>query len=103
WRRRSGGLSSRDGCCWGDRRMDMRRGLSAALAGMLGGWLVAAGALAAPPPLAPHDFTIRNFHFRSGETLPELKLRYYTLGQPRKDAAGRIVNAVLILHGTGGS
>jgi len=81
----------------------MRRGLSAALAGMLGGWLVAAGALAAPPPLAPHDFTIRNFHFRSGETLPELKLRYYTLGQPRKDAAGRIVNAVLILHGTGGS
>jgi homoserine O-acetyltransferase len=83
--------------------MGMRRGLGAALAGILGGWLVGAGALAAPPPLAPHDFAIRDFHFRSGETLPELKLHYYTLGQPRRDAAGHIVNAVLILHGTGGS
>ncbi|MBS0360456.1 MAG: alpha/beta fold hydrolase, partial [Proteobacteria bacterium] len=51
----------------------------------------------------PHDYTIKDFRFRSGETLPALKLRYYTLGQPRKDAAGRIVNAVMVLHGTGGS
>ncbi|HEV2530317.1 alpha/beta fold hydrolase [Phenylobacterium sp.] len=57
----------------------------------------------APPELTPHDFTIRDFHFRSGEALPELRLHYYTLGQPHRDAAGHIDNAVMILHGTGGS
>ncbi|WP_374469016.1 alpha/beta fold hydrolase [Phenylobacterium sp.] len=59
-------------------------------------------ALAAPEPQA-HDFAIRDFRFRTGERLPELKLRYYTLGQPRRDASGEIVNAVMVLHGTGGS
>jgi homoserine O-acetyltransferase/O-succinyltransferase len=49
------------------------------------------------------DYTIRNFRFESGETLPELKLHYRTLGAPRKDAAGRVGNAVLILHGTTGT
>jgi homoserine O-acetyltransferase len=48
------------------------------------------------------DFTVRDFHFRSGETLPELKLHYTTLGKPERDARGRVTNAVLILHGTGG-
>jgi homoserine O-acetyltransferase len=49
------------------------------------------------------DFVIRNFQFRSGETLPALKLHYTTLGTPRKDARGIVRNAVMILHGTGGS
>ena len=49
------------------------------------------------------DFIIHNFHFQSGETLPELRLHYMTLGQPAHDASGRVTNAVLILHGTGGS
>jgi homoserine O-acetyltransferase len=79
------------------------RTLGLALAGALGGLLMAGTALAAEPPLAAHDFIVKNFHFRSGESLPELKLRYYTLGQPKRDAAGQVVNAVLILHGTGGS
>ncbi len=48
------------------------------------------------------DFTVRDFHFRSGETLPELRLHYTTLGKPERDAKGRVTNAVLILHGTGG-
>ncbi|MBS0295484.1 MAG: alpha/beta fold hydrolase [Proteobacteria bacterium] len=58
----------------------------------------------APAKLAPQpgDFTVKDFKFRSGETLPELRLHYMTLGQPRRDAKGHIVNAVLILHGTGG-
>src|SRR5258705_6090587 len=61
-----------------------------------------------PPPQnwpAPQeaDFTVHDFHFQSGETLPELRLHYRTLGKPVKDAAGRTTNAVLILHGTGGS
>jgi len=49
------------------------------------------------------DFVARDFHFRSGERLPELRLHYMTLGEPRRDAAGDVVNAVLILHGTGGT
>ncbi|HME39845.1 MAG TPA: alpha/beta fold hydrolase [Steroidobacteraceae bacterium] len=49
------------------------------------------------------DFVIHDFHFASGETLPELRMHYITLGKPRRDALGKIVNAVLILHGTGGS
>ncbi len=49
------------------------------------------------------DFIIHNFHFQSGDTLPELRLHYMTIGQPARDANGRVTNAVLILHGTGGS
>jgi homoserine O-acetyltransferase/O-succinyltransferase len=49
------------------------------------------------------EFVVRNFHFRSGETLPELRIHYATLGTPVKNSAGRTTNAVLILHGTGGS
>jgi homoserine O-acetyltransferase/O-succinyltransferase len=49
------------------------------------------------------DFVIHNFQFRSGESLPELRLHYATLGKPVKDAAGHTTNAVLILHGTGGT
>jgi len=79
------------------------RGLFLAISGLFAGMALATAAIAAPPPLEPHDFTLRDFHFRSGETLPALKLHYYTLGQPKRDAAGHIVNAVMILHGTGGS
>lgn len=55
------------------------------------------------PDPKPGNFTIRNFRFKSGETLPELKLHYLTLGAPRRDTAGEVRNAVLIMHGTGGS
>ena len=48
------------------------------------------------------DFVIRDFQFKSGETLPELRMHYRTLGTPTRDANGRVTNAVLILHGTGG-
>ena len=49
------------------------------------------------------DFTIRDFKFQSGETLPELRIHYRTLGKPEKDAQGKTTNAVLIMHGTTGS
>jgi homoserine O-acetyltransferase/O-succinyltransferase len=49
------------------------------------------------------DYTIRDFKFASGETLPELRLHYRTLGKPEKDANGQTRNAVLIMHGTNGS
>ncbi len=49
------------------------------------------------------DFVPKDFRFASGETLPELRLHYTTLGQPKRDAEGRVTNAVMVLHGTGGS
>jgi homoserine O-acetyltransferase len=49
------------------------------------------------------DYTIRDFKFTSGETLPELRLHYRTLGKPEKDAQGKTTNAILIMHGTTGS
>jgi len=49
------------------------------------------------------DFTTKDFKFKSGELLPELRLHYATVGRPRRDGRGQVSNAVLILHGTGGS
>ena len=49
------------------------------------------------------DYVVKNFKFTTGEVMPELKLHYTTLGQPKKDAQGKVRNAVIILHGTGGS
>jgi homoserine O-acetyltransferase len=49
------------------------------------------------------DVVLRDFHFTSGETLPELRIHYRTLGTPRKDGNGIVRNAVIIGHGTGGS
>jgi homoserine O-acetyltransferase len=68
--------------------------------------LVALALAAHSPALAQRvegDFIARNFRFASGETLPELRLHYTTLGRPRRDAGGMVRNAVLMLHGTTGS
>lgn len=46
------------------------------------------------------DFILRDFRFQGGAVLPELRLHYQTLGTPRRDAAGRVTNAALLLHGT---
>jgi homoserine O-acetyltransferase len=66
----------------------------------------------APPPPAVFplpdvkpvegDFTLRDFHFKDGETLPELRIHYTTIGTLARDAAGHATNAVLVMHGTGG-
>lgn len=82
---------------------------------MLLALLLAAAAPAAqpaPPPPAPAakqwpikegDFVMRDFAFRSGEKLATLRLHYTTLGTPHRNAAGEIDNAVMVLHGTGGT
>ena len=49
------------------------------------------------------DFTIKDFKFEDGRTLPELHIHYRSLGRPKKDENGRTTNVVLILHGTTGS
>src|SRR3989442_5779987 len=65
------------------------------------------GALNGPPRNYPApvegDYVIQNFHFRSGETLPELKIHYRTIGSPVRDNAGMVRNAVLIGSDTGDS
>lgn len=74
--------------------------------------LFALFALAATPARAQVDYAaqlmqgdarLRNFRFASGETLDEMRIHYATLGTPRCDSGGQIANAVLLLHGTGGT
>jgi homoserine O-acetyltransferase len=47
-------------------------------------------------------FTLTNFQFGSGETLPQLRLHYLTLGKLHRDQNGHTDNVILLLHGTGG-
>jgi homoserine O-acetyltransferase len=54
------------------------------------------------PQPSEADYVIHDFHFKSGEVLPELRIHYRTLGTPRRDEKGIVHNAVLILHGTTG-
>ena len=63
----------------------------------------AAQSYAALAPPAEADFVVHDFRFASGETLPELRIHYRTYGKPERGADGRVTNAVLVLHGTGGS
>lgn len=49
------------------------------------------------------DAILKDFAFSNGEKLPELKIHYTTLGTPQRDAKGHVTNAVMILHGTGGT
>jgi homoserine O-acetyltransferase len=75
---------------------------------LLIGILVAAGFRCAAqqssaPATTEGDYVAHDFKFRSGESLPELRLHYTTLGKPVHNAEGRVTNAVLILHGTGGT
>ena len=67
--------------------------MRALFAALLFALLAAAPALAQP---ASGTWTIRDFHFHTGETLPQLKQHYVTLGSPQNPA-------VLVLHGTGGN
>ena len=72
--------------------------------------MVLAAAAVVPPAHAQSypapvegDFVAQSYRFESGETLEGLRLHYRTIGAPRRDATGAIANAVLILHGTGGT
>ena len=55
------------------------------------------------PPPVESDYTVRDFKFASGESLPELRIHYRTLGKIDKDDQGKTRNAILIMHGTTGS
>src|SRR5450631_783296 len=67
--------------------------------------VIASAATAQTPsswPTQDGTFTIPGFRFGTGESLPQLRLHYLTLGKPHTDKRGHTDNAVLLLHGTGG-
>jgi homoserine O-acetyltransferase len=82
------------------------RTLAAALAsGVLAPASAAPAGPAAPstwPGQREADWVAKDFTFQSGERL-DVRLHYVTLGEPRRDGEGRVVNAVLLLHGTSGT
>jgi len=63
--------------------------------------LAAAGVRAQEP--VPGDAVLDDFRFAGGETMAALKIHYVTYGTRVADSRGRTTNAVLLLHGTGGS
>jgi homoserine O-acetyltransferase len=70
--------------------------------------VVSRGAAAEAPSISypgqkEGDFIAKNFGFQSGDSMPEVRLHYTTLGVPHKNAHGEIDNAVLMLHGTTGT
>jgi len=67
------------------------------------GWGAPAPASTKAWPTREGDFALEDFHFQSGETLPEVRIHYTMLGQPHRNSRGEIDNAVMVLHGTGGS
>ena len=64
---------------------------------------VASTVLAQSPAGKQGDYIAKDFRFVTGETMPALTLHYTTFGTPRRDANGTVRNAVMILHGTGGT
>ncbi len=78
---------------------------AAARAAVLLGAAALAWGVAAPAARAQDTATavLRAVRFASGDSLAELRMHYWTMGRPRRDAAGAVVNAVLLLHGTTGS
>lgn len=85
--------------------------------------LLALIAAQAPAPAAPHasptaapmaattprwpikeaDVVLRGFRFQNGERIDALRIHYTTLGTPHRGPDGQIDNAVMVLHGTGGT
>ena len=72
--------------------------------------IAVASTLAAQPPANPwasvgteRTAALGKFAFAAGGALDTLRLHFTTLGAPRRDAAGHVRNAVLVLHGTGGT
>lgn len=85
--------------------------LGAAGMGASAGAQQAQPAPAAPSPQRPPspwktveaDYAVPDFKFHTGETLARLNIHYATLGTPKRDAQGHVTNAIMLLHGTGGS
>jgi homoserine O-acetyltransferase/O-succinyltransferase len=49
------------------------------------------------------DYVINDYKFVSAESSPEVTLHYRTIGTAKKNSAGEVVNAVLLLQGNTGT
>ena len=90
------------------RRSTMRHAAARLLLAMFAALVITSPVLRAQaarsyPAPVEGDYVIRDFRFESGETLPELKVHYTTIGTPVRDTRGVVRNAVLVMHGTTGS
>lgn len=56
-----------------------------------------------PWKVAEADYAVPDFKFHTGETMAKMNVHYATLGTPKKDAQGHVTNAIMLLHGTGGT
>jgi homoserine O-acetyltransferase len=74
-----------------------------ALAAFVWAGAAAAEAIDSAARLKEGDAVLRDFRFGSGERLPEVRMHYAALGVPHRDRKGEIDNAVMVLHGTGGT
>jgi homoserine O-acetyltransferase len=70
------------------------KGLKFLALAVLGALALAGAAHAQLPEAKSETWTIRDFRFHDGSVLPEMKVHYLTLGDPKNPA-------VLVLHGTG--
>jgi homoserine O-acetyltransferase/O-succinyltransferase len=52
--------------------------------------------------LKPFYHILKDFKFQSGEMLEDIKMEYTTIGKAKRDKQGKIINAVLFLHGWSG-
>ena len=81
--------------------MTTRFTLAGLLASLLAGPLAGGVCAAQYPAPRQADFILKNFHFTSGDTMPELRMHYRALGKPVRDAHGVVRNAVLIMRVAG--
>ncbi len=77
-----------------------RLALMAVLAGTAASVVAQQNAPLTAVPPREGDFVVRDFRFSDGQSLPEVRLHYTTIGTLERDSSGRAKNAVLILHGT---
>jgi homoserine O-acetyltransferase/O-succinyltransferase len=57
--------------------------------------------LSGNPAAEQKEAIFADYRFRDGETLPQLRVHYATLGKAHRDGHGEIDNAILVLHWTG--
>ena len=55
-----------------------------------------------PARASQRDIVLKDFGFTGGEHM-DVRMHVTTLGTPHRDASGQIDNAVMVLHGTGGT
>ena len=60
------------------------------------------GGASALPNRQEGDYIVKNYRFRDGSTLPEVRLHFTTVGTPVRDSRWKIQNGMLVLHGSSG-